>query len=733
MDGGWAPLSGLYLEGDWAMRFKPSFTIPAVAALCFCFIGGRTPALADIINVPGDQPTIQAGIDAAVNGDEVVVADGTYTGGGNRDLDFGGRSITVRSANGPDNCIINCGHLGRAFIFQSAETATSRVEGFTIYRGAAHLGPFQYRGGGVYCLDSSPTITNCVFEECASGPSVSGLGGAICCAGNSSPVITDCIFTNNWTEFGGGAIACTDTSAPIIIGCELTGNQTFYDGPTQGGGGGAVWCGDSSSPTIMDCIITGNLAGLDGGGVCCLDTASVHITDTVFTDNQAEQDGGAVATNIVSEVEQGNGPPSLIDSCIMNSNSALRHGGAIYIHRSGNAPTVTNCTLTENIAVQLGGGIRVLENNPTIAGCNFNGNSADFGGGINNFFANPSITNCQFIGNSATMDGGGMVNKNSGPKISGCTFAKNTAGQYGAGMSNDQAASATIDNCLFLGNLAASDGGGMFNRYSSHPLIRNSRFIGNTSKSNGGGIHTRDGLPRLINTVFSFNSANQGGALYAWDDSQLSLSGCTLLSNSAMNEGSGTYSTASSSVLITNSIVRGSEFGHFGGPGITTVLFSNVQGGYEGLGNIDADPMFVDRDGGDFRLSSGSPCIDAGNNWGEPMDVNDYDEDGVLCELFPVDADGNPRFNADEADFDPGCGFPVVVDMGAYEYQFDPVGQVTFADLNGDDAVGVKDLLGLLGSWGLCGKGCCLADLDINGAVGVPDLLILLGNWGPCP
>ncbi|MCH7849362.1 MAG: hypothetical protein IIB53_13480, partial [Planctomycetes bacterium] len=98
-----------------------------------------------------------------------------------------------------------------------------------------------------------------------------------------------------------------------------------------------------------------------------------------------------------------------------------------------------------------------------------------------------------------------------------------------------------------------------------------------------------------------------------------------------------------------------------------------------------------------------------------------------------VDLDGNPRFNADEADFDPGCGVPVVVDMGAYEYQFDPADQVTFADLNGDGAVGVKDLLGLLGSWGPCGKGCCLADLDINGSVGVPDLLALLGSWGPCP
>ncbi|MCH7849815.1 MAG: hypothetical protein IIB53_15815 [Planctomycetes bacterium] len=168
----------------------------------------------------------------------------------------------------------------------------------------------------------------------------------------------------------------------------------------------------------------------------------------------------------------------------------------------------------------------------------------------------------------------------------------------------------------------------------------------------------------------------------------------------------------------------------------------NLTGKFGGVGNIGEDPLFVDADGpddipgtedDDLRLSPGSPCIDAGNNWGVPTDANDSDEDGLLCELFPVDLDGNPRFNADEADFDPGCGIPVVVDMGGYEYQFDPVDEVIFADLNADGAVGVKDLLGLLGSWGPCGKGCCLADLDINGSVGVPDLLALLVNWGPCP
>lgn len=70
-------------------------------------LGCLSPLFAATIHVPFDQPTIQAGIDAAVAGDIVVVADGTYTGPGNKDLDFKGKAITVRSLNGPQNCILD--------------------------------------------------------------------------------------------------------------------------------------------------------------------------------------------------------------------------------------------------------------------------------------------------------------------------------------------------------------------------------------------------------------------------------------------------------------------------------------------------------------------------------------------------------------------------------------------------------------------------------------------------
>jgi hypothetical protein len=146
-----------------------------------------------------------------------------------------------------------------------------------------------------------------------------------------------------------------------------------------------------------------------------------------------------------------------------------------------------------------------------------------------------------------------------------------------------------------------------------------------------------------------------------------------------------------------------------------SVRFSNVQGGVPGPGNIDADPMFVDPNNGDYRLSPGSPCIDSGNN-------------NAIAGLADTDFDGNPRFADDPATADMGCGTPAVVDMGAYEFQGDPA-DVLFADLDGDGAVGFEDFETLMGCWTSSDGPCCLADLDLDGTVGITDFLILLAHW----
>ena len=125
---------------------------------------------------------IQDGIDAAVDGDTVLVRDGTYKGQGNMDLDFEGRTIVVMSENGPENTIIDCENEGSGFYFHNGEDSASVVKGFTIKNGTVSSG-----GGAIACRYSSPTITHNIFS---SNWAQYGNGGAIACQG-SSPTTPD--------------------------------------------------------------------------------------------------------------------------------------------------------------------------------------------------------------------------------------------------------------------------------------------------------------------------------------------------------------------------------------------------------------------------------------------------------------------------------------------------------------------------------------------------------------
>jgi hypothetical protein len=113
-----------------------------------------------------------------------------------------------------------------------------------------------------------------------------------------------------------------------------------------------------------------------------------------------------------------------------------------------------------------------------------------------------------------------------------------------------------------------------------------------------------------------------------------------------------------------------------------SVTYSNVQGGWEDIGNIDADPCFIEMGywdsnavwaAGDYHLRSLSPCIDAGDNTTVPSDTTDLDGDGNTAESVPFDLDGNPRCVDLPGIPDTGNGAPPIVDMGAYEAFFPPI------------------------------------------------------------
>jgi hypothetical protein len=188
-------------------------------------------------------PTIQAGIDAAVNGDTVTVANGTYTGAGNKNLNFRGKAITVKSSGGAGRCIIDCQGSGRGFGFYSDEGNSSIVQGFTIKNGDADY------GGGIDIYYASPTIKHCVFQNCFAD--FDG-GGIACFEQFSSSVkanIDNCLFINNTTgaaSGGGGGINC-DGASPVIYNC------TFVNCSTAGDGGG-IYIYYTANPTIWFCI-----------------------------------------------------------------------------------------------------------------------------------------------------------------------------------------------------------------------------------------------------------------------------------------------------------------------------------------------------------------------------------------------------------------------------------------------------------------------------------------------
>jgi len=221
--------------------------------------------------------TIQKGLDIAADGTNVQVADGTYTGTGNRGLDFSGKDIILKSVNGAGVCIIDCEYSNRGFHFHSGETNDSVVKGFSILNGAGVFG-----GTGVLCNNSSPTILDCIISDCTITVS-GGMGAGICC-NSSMAKIVNCIIRNNAatnSSYGGG-IFCLGSPAPTIINCLIESNST--SGITGGGGGVSV---QQCSPVIINCTITKNDTSYTGGGLFCLLNAFPVLKNTVIWSNTA--------------------------------------------------------------------------------------------------------------------------------------------------------------------------------------------------------------------------------------------------------------------------------------------------------------------------------------------------------------------------------------------------------------------------------------------------------------
>ena len=368
------------------------YLLPAVLCLALAL---PSEVRAETILVPQEQPTIQAGIDAAGDGDTVLVSPGTYTGEGNRDLDFLGMGIVLISVSGAEETVIDCEESGRGVNFRSGEGPETRLEGFTIRSGLLLQSP--YLGYGIYCVDSSPVIAECKVEECGIEFVTCGDGGGAYCL-RSSPVFIGCIISRNYV-FRGGGIYLEDCAAPIISDCDITGNST------TGGGGG--FCIDNSCLTMKSSSISENRTESDGGGIWLTSGSSQSVlSNSTIRNNRAWDSGGGIS-----------GTAFIIESHISgNSVSPYGNGGGVY----GGA-TLLGCIIDGNRAGDWGcdnsangGGVYCIDG--LLDGCIIRYNEVitrmNLGGGGVYAIGNSLIDNCEIIGNKVySGDGGGLFLK----------------------------------------------------------------------------------------------------------------------------------------------------------------------------------------------------------------------------------------------------------------------------------------------------------------------------------
>lgn len=312
------------------------------STLCFSLIltlAITASSYAAIIHVPNDFPTIQEGIDAAKDGDIVLVADGTYI----ENINFNGKAIVVKSKHGAKDTTIDGNQNGSVVTFSSGEGPDSVIEGFTLRNGngTVYNQAGQTRGGGVFVDNSSsPIVRNNIITG-----NTALEGGGIYCGNNCSMTISDNIISDNdvlhqpiaGTAGDGGGIFIA-VSSPVVIHNAIINNLARIGGGIRCTVESGISDVDSVSAQIIDNIISNNLAvpppGLNwsaGGGIdCSANPATITknlpiIINNTITNNSAHDGGGIRCANSSS---------TLINNILWSNNA--QNGPDIFLSPGGN-------------------------------------------------------------------------------------------------------------------------------------------------------------------------------------------------------------------------------------------------------------------------------------------------------------------------------------------------------------------------------------------------------------
>jgi hypothetical protein len=359
--------------------------------------------------------TIQAGLDSCVDDDTVLVGSGIY----HENIMWPNtQGIHLISEFGSDVTIIDGDSIGSVIALTSGADSTTAIRGFTVQNGYAGA------GGGVFCSNSSPSLTNITIST-----NTAHVGAGIYCD-NSSPSIVSTTITGNIAKppstcdgGHGGGIYCYNNSNPKLIDVTIFGN-TARPGDYGGNGyGGGIYC-NNSNPCLLNVTITENAATggggftcggtAAGGGIYCENSSPLLIDVTIRGNNAYHQGchGWAWGGGICCE----NSNPRLVNvTCSENIVSALNaahvFGGGIHCENSN--PVLVDCAISGNIArsphgFRIGGGIYCYDSDPNLANVTISGNTAEYGsgGGIHCDYSSPTLTNVTISGNTADEGGG---------------------------------------------------------------------------------------------------------------------------------------------------------------------------------------------------------------------------------------------------------------------------------------------------------------------------------------
>lgn len=403
---------------------------------------------AGTINIPADYSTIQAGLNAASEGDTVLVQPGTYY----ENIFWPDKNgIKLISASDRSNTIID-GRESGSVIYMNPVSAlidsNTIIKGFTVMNGSS-----VSNGGGIFIKNSSPILGRMNIKY----NFANDYGGGIYFF-YSNPILVDVKIMNNSAAINkvGGGIYCL-SSEPKLKEVTISGNSAHN--------GGGIYC-DSSNLRIEDSIISENSA-LYGGGISCYNSdltltnveirnnssthtsgggfsclnSSLTLIEVTISQNSSNNNGGGILclrSNLI-----------LLNVNIIN-NSAYSDGGGIYCDNSD--PTLIDVTISVNSANDEGGGIYFSRSDSKLTRVNLIGNSANKGSGIYLWASSPTLKDVMILKNSGS---GIYCSFNSNPKLTDATILENNGGGIDCSQSNPKLTRVTISK-IYCNNSSPS-------------------------------------------------------------------------------------------------------------------------------------------------------------------------------------------------------------------------------------------------------------------------------------